>query len=141
MSHVLTHPIIASYDGSASSRNALAYALGLARMWGRQLLVVHVVHVPVYAGPQAAGSAALFDAGLSERWLRSELAEVADHSGVDVHVCARRGSPVRELQWVITAHRADAIVIGAPSRSWRYVPGSVPAGLVRRASCPVIVVP
>jgi len=38
----LEHPVIAGYDGSASSRNALAYAAGVSRRLGRPLLVVYV---------------------------------------------------------------------------------------------------
>jgi hypothetical protein len=34
------HPVVAGYDGSQSSRNALAYAAGLARRLARPLLVV-----------------------------------------------------------------------------------------------------
>jgi len=35
----LEHPVLAGYDGSASSRNALAYAAGLSRRLGRPLLI------------------------------------------------------------------------------------------------------
>ena len=34
----LEHPVVAGYDGSASSRNALAYAVGLSIRLGRPLL-------------------------------------------------------------------------------------------------------
>jgi hypothetical protein len=33
----LEHPVIAGYDGSASSRNALAYAAGVSQRLGRAL--------------------------------------------------------------------------------------------------------
>ena len=36
------HPILAGYDGSAPSRNALAYAAGLARRADRWLLIVRI---------------------------------------------------------------------------------------------------
>ena len=37
------HPVVIGYDGSPSSRNALAYAAGMARRLARPLLVVYVV--------------------------------------------------------------------------------------------------
>jgi nucleotide-binding universal stress UspA family protein len=58
-----------------------------------------------------------------------------------VHVRTRRGSPARELAAIAAEQDADALVIGAPSRSWRRISGSVPSWLARHASCPVIVVP
>src|SRR5215469_12425720 len=38
----IDHPVVAGYDGSESSRNALAYAAGVSRRLARPLLVVHV---------------------------------------------------------------------------------------------------
>ena len=35
------HPVVVGYDGSASSRNALAYAAGVSRRLGRPLLVAY----------------------------------------------------------------------------------------------------
>ncbi len=44
----LAHPVIAGYDGSASARNALAYAAGMARRLDRPLLVAYVTSPGVY---------------------------------------------------------------------------------------------
>lgn len=139
--HGPVHPIVVGYDGSASSRNAVAYALGLARKMGRPLLMVHVANVPAYAGPLAVPLAGVFDAGQYERWLLRELAEVADHAGTEVHVHARSGSPARELAAAAAEHGADALVIGTSASFLRYLSGSVPTRLANRARCPVIVVP
>src|ERR1700740_2239966 len=54
----LEHPGIAGYDGSAASRNALAYAAGVSQRLGRPLLVVYVCSSGVYCEPltgQGAG--------------------------------------------------------------------------------------
>ena len=66
---------------------------------------------------------------------------MADPTGFDVHVLTRRGSPARELAAAAAEQDADALVIGAPSRTWRHLTGSVPGWLARHARCPVIVVP
>jgi len=138
----LEHPVIAGYDGSASSRNALAYAAGLSRRLGRPLLVVYVCSSGVYCEPltgQVVGVAR--DAEALERWLLTELDQVTGQAEVDVHVRTRRGSPARELAAAAEEFSADALVIGAPTHIWHRVVGSVPGWLARHARCPVIVVP
>ncbi|MBV9204704.1 MAG: universal stress protein [Actinobacteria bacterium] len=138
----LEHPVIAGYDGSASSRNALAYAAGVSRRLGRPLLVVYVCSSGVYCEPltgQVVGVPR--DAEALERWLLAELDQVTGHAETDVHVRTRRGSPARELAAAAEEFSADALVIGAPKHIWHRVCGSVPSWLARHARCPVIVVP
>jgi nucleotide-binding universal stress UspA family protein len=138
----LEHPVIAGYDGSASSRNALAYAAGLALRLRRPLLVVYVCSSGVYCEPltgQVVGVPR--DADALERWLLTELDQVTGQIEVDVHVRTRRGSPARELAAVAEEFSADALVIGAPTHIWHRVAGSVSGWLARHARCPVIVVP
>ena len=136
------HPVIAGYDGSASSRNALAYAAGVSMRLGRPLLVVYVCSSGVYCEPltgQVVG--AIRDADALERWLLAELDQVTGHAEVDVHVRTRRGSPARELAAAAEEFSADALVIGAPKHFWHRIAGSVSGWLARHARCPVIVVP
>jgi nucleotide-binding universal stress UspA family protein len=138
----LEHPVIAGYDGSASSRNALAYAAGVSRRLSRPLLVVYVCSSGVYCEPltgQVVGVPR--DAEALERWLLAELDQVTGNAGIDVHVRTRRGSPARELAAAADEFSADALVIGAPRQLWHRVAGSVPSWLTRHARCPVIVVP
>ena len=141
----LQHPVIAGYNGSASSHNALAYAAGVAKRLGRPLLVVYVCSSGVYCEPltgQVVGVPR--DAEALERWLLGEVDQVTGGAGgteVDVHVRTRRGSPARELAAVAAEFNADALVIGAPAHFWHRVAGSVPGWLARHADRPVIVVP
>jgi nucleotide-binding universal stress UspA family protein len=138
----LEHPVVAGYDGSASSRNALAYAAGLSRRLGRPLLIVYVCSSGVYCEPltgQVVGVPR--DADALERWLLAELDEVTGHAEIDVHVRTRRGSPARELAAAAEEFSADALVIGAPTHIWHRIAGSVSGWLARHARCPVIVVP
>ncbi len=138
----LEHPVIAGFDGSESSRNALAYAAGVSQRLGRPLLVVYVCSSGVYCEPltgQVVGVPR--DAEALERWLLAELDQVTGHAQVDVHVRTRRGSPARELAAAAEEFSADALVIGAPKHIWHRVAGSVSGWLARHARCPVIVVP
>jgi nucleotide-binding universal stress UspA family protein len=133
------YPVIVGYDGSRAARNALAYAAGMARRQERSLLGVYVSST---SGPAAAhGVPVARDTEAVERWLRTELAEVASPVGVEVHVRTRWGSPARELSALATELSADALVIGASARSWYRLGGTVPGWLAAHASCPVFVIP
>jgi nucleotide-binding universal stress UspA family protein len=140
-----THPILAGYDGSASSRHALAYAAGMARRLDGYLIVAHISTAPIAAAggyslaPIAAGRGVPSDDQLS--WLLAELADAVDLAGLRVDVLARDGDPARELASVAAEMNADAIVIGAPEHLMHRFAGSVPAWLVRHACCPVVIVP
>jgi nucleotide-binding universal stress UspA family protein len=138
----LEHPVVAGYDGSGSSRNALAYAAGLSTRLHRPLLIVYVCSSGVYCEPltgQVVGVPR--DAEALERWLLAELDQVTGNADIDVHVRTRRGSPARELAAAAEEFTADALVIGAPTHIWHRIAGSVPSWLARHARCPVIVVP
>jgi len=138
----LEHPVIVGFDGSESSRNALAYAAGVSQRLGRPLLVVYVCSSGVYCEPltgQVVGVPR--DAEALERWLLAELDQVTGQVQVDVHVRTRRGSPARELAAAAEEFSADALVIGAPKHIWHRVAGSVSGWLARHARCPVIIVP
>jgi nucleotide-binding universal stress UspA family protein len=138
----LQHPVIAGYDGSSSSRNALCYAAGLATRLNRPLLVLYVCSSGVYCEPltgQVVGVSR--DTEAVERWLLAELDQVTGQVDADVHVRTRRGSPARELASAAAELSADALVIGAPTHFWHRIVGSVPSWLSRHAKCPVIVVP
>jgi nucleotide-binding universal stress UspA family protein len=137
----LDHPVVVGYDGSPSSRNALAYAAGVSQRLSRPLVIVHVTP-GVYCEPltgQVIGAPRA--RAETERWVRDELAEVCDCPGVVVRVVMRHGNPARELSTAADELSADALVIGAPRQRWHHVAGSVPGWLARHARCPVIVVP
>jgi nucleotide-binding universal stress UspA family protein len=138
----LDHPVVVGFDGSTSSRHALAYAAGMARRLGQSLLVVHVIPPAIYCEPltgQVIGMVRNRDE--IDRWLLAELELVCDPDGLDVSVATRRGNPARELAAVASERCADALIIGAPNHVWHHVAGSVPGWLARHAHCPVIVVP
>lgn len=138
----LAHPVIAGYDGSASARNALAYAAGMARRLGQPLLVVYVTSPGAGCEPLTGRVLGLaWETDSLERWLLTELDHVTDPGELEVHVRTRRGSPARELAAAASEFSADALVIGAPGHFWHRIARSVPGWLARHASCPVIVVP
>jgi nucleotide-binding universal stress UspA family protein len=134
--------VVIGYDASPSSRNALAYAAGLARRLGRPLLVVYVVPFGVYCEPMTGQViCAARERQDFEPWLLAELDEVCDAEGLDVRVMARRGNAAKELAAAADTSSADALVVGASAHKLRHVAGSIPGWLARHARCPVIVVP
>ena len=136
------HPVVVGYDGSAASRNALAYAAGMARRLGRTLLVAYITSPALFCEPLTGQVIApARDSKETHRWLLAELDEVCDRTGLDVCIVTRQGSPARELAAAADEFHADALVIGAPGRLWHQLAGSVPGWLARHAHCPVIVVP
>ncbi len=139
--HDTSHPVVAGYDGSMSSRHALAYAAGMARRLGRPLLLVYVV--PGICCEPLTGQVigATRDDAETARWLLAELDQVFDRADLTVSVHTRRGNPARELAAAADESSADALVVGAPEHVWHHVAGSVPGWLARHAHCPVIVVP
>jgi nucleotide-binding universal stress UspA family protein len=136
------HPVVVGYDGSAPSRNALAYAAGMARRLGRTLLVAYITSTALFCEPLTGQVIApVRDSTETHRWLLAELDEVCDRAGLDVCIVTRQGSPARELAAAADEFHADALVIGAPGHVWHQLAGSVPGWLARHAHCPVIVVP
>jgi nucleotide-binding universal stress UspA family protein len=137
----ITRPILVGYHGSAPSRHALAYAAGMARRMDRPLVLAYVRPTPAchaldygWAFP-AEDPAELLD------WLRTELVDTIDPSGLAVLFVERMGDAARQLAALAGETQADAIVLGAPRHWLHRITGSVPVWLARHACCPVIMVP
>jgi nucleotide-binding universal stress UspA family protein len=136
------HPVVIGYDASPSSRNALAYAVGMARRLAQPLLVVYVVPFGVYCEPMTGQViCAARERGELDSWLLAELDQVCDVEGIDVSVMARRGNAAKELAAAAASSSADALVVGAPGHRLHHLAGSIPSWLARHARCPIIVVP
>ena len=136
------HPVVIGYDGSPSSRNALAYAAGLARRLAQPLLIVYVVPYGVYCEPMSGQViCAARERGELESWLMAEFDQVCDREGLEISVIARRGNAAKELAATVSSSNADALVVGAPRQRLHHLVGSIPSWLARHARCPVIVVP
>ncbi|MEV4159254.1 universal stress protein [Nonomuraea dietziae] len=127
--------LVVGYDGTEPSRNALAYAVGLARRDRAGLLVAFVECLNSASLWFFAGSPIVPDPSED---LADDLREEMRHHGVPWRFVSVRGDAARELESLAAAHMADAIVVGRSRSPWHT---SVARALVRRARRTVLVVP
>ncbi len=117
--------IVVGFDGTESASHALDRAIGLAGVGSR----VTVVHVTAVTGRTEDSRELLAEA---ETRLREE--------SVFGEVVERVGNPTEELIAATEDVDADLVVVGSDKNALqRILLGSVSTGLVRRASCDVLV--
>ncbi len=147
----MTHPIVVGYDGSASSRDALAAAVELAEGTARDLILVYCHEIPAGLScdldPACAAAKELRD---FERHIREdvepvleEAAEYVRESGVTVETTIAWDDCVAALRRVARERDAGLIVVGSHGESaLSAVLARTPCyRLVRGGSLPVLVVP
>ncbi len=134
--------LVAGFDGTEPSWDALSFASGIARRNGAWLVVASVMSVGGLAGLSAAGVVAEAEAGreLAEQY-RADVAKVLDPLGVRWEFVALAGDVPTELEALAEQRHADAIFVGRSSSRAHALAGSVPVRLVRHARRPVVVVP
>ncbi|MET8139172.1 universal stress protein [Sphaerisporangium sp. NPDC005288] len=136
--------IVVGVDGSETSMRGTAYAWGLARRQGSELIFVYVVVTSPITSliPDASVSAiqAQEEAGAE---LRDRLAKVAESIQPRVRHTFRieRGDAASVLIRVANEVRADAVVVGSSAQAGHRLMGSVAVRLVRAGRWPVTVVP
>lgn len=134
--------ILVGIDGSATSMRAGAYAAGLARRQGAQLIVLYVATPNPMAAQLPTTAAAMMQtqAEIGQQ-LRAAVVDGAALIGISAEFVQRRGNAYRELIAVAAELRVDAVVIGASMKSGRRFVGSLAGRLVRDATWPITVVP
>jgi nucleotide-binding universal stress UspA family protein len=138
--------IVVGVDGSDSSRRALRFALGEARLRDSTVRMVGVWHVPVAAYGGAMGPP---DPGLvnelepqTRRALEHVLEDAGDDAaGLEVETVVREGSPVGVL--LEEARDADLLVVGSRGLGGfrGLLLGSVGQQCSHHSPCPVVIVP
>lgn len=139
--------ILAAVDFSPLSRRVVAEALILARAVKGRIVILHAVKPPAIVTELAPlmGEALQFTAEVERvardhlrRW-QKRLAE----RGVTVETICQQGFPTG----VILAHarklKANCVVLGSHGHTAVYdlVVGSTASGVLKRAECPVVIVP
>ncbi|KXU34074.1 hypothetical protein AXK11_09105 [Cephaloticoccus primus] len=140
--------ILAPIDFSRASNSVLKVAINLAREHNARIVLLHIVQPPVLISEYGAIMTNVQDiVAISERTSAKELDKrqksVARSAGVPVEVAQATGAPVRSIIEQAKKTKADYIVVGSHGHSALYdlFAGSTASGLIRRAPCPVVVVP
>jgi nucleotide-binding universal stress UspA family protein len=142
------HTIVVAIDFSENSRDALRRAAGIAREADGALHLVHVVATPVYTA-WSVTAPDLEASGIHARYVedaRLQLLDLASTLALEpfrVTCTALPGQPAAELVGYAARCGADLLVVGAHGHGAisRFLLGSVAEQVVRRAACPVLVVP
>src|SRR5262249_42012810 len=131
--------ILHATDFSPYSQYAFNLACALARDYRARLLVVHVKVAPTMLVGEFGAVPAV---GENDDAVRHELLALRPPSGVSAEHILADGPPAAEIIRVAKENGCDLIVLGSHGRTGlaRLLMGSVAETVVRKASCPVLVV-
>ncbi len=136
--------ILCPIDFSEASRQAVQYAIALAKVHGASLDVLHVSPPP---GTPALVPGEPDEEGLVEAHRvtaeAAAMVESASQQGIRVDVLVQSGQPTKQILQCAAARPADVIVMGTHGTGGfeHFVLGSVAEKVVRKATCPVFTVP
>ena len=135
--------ILCPTDFSECSRHALDHAAALAQWYGARITVLHVneliPHSPTPWGP----SSTMFPSPTEIASALARFVEPLSHGVVPVETLSAEGDPVRIIVAKATELSCDLIVLGTHGRGGFsiLVLGSVTEKVLRKAACPVLIVP
>jgi nucleotide-binding universal stress UspA family protein len=144
--------ILVPIDGSETARNALKYAVDLARQTGSSIVVLSVVDWSHYFGaptiPSISTPTHLLEnledyLGQHAEAYVAEAEELCRAKGVESQKVVSSGHPVEEILKAAEGSKADLIVIGSRGKGAVHAAliGSVTIGLIHsEAKFPVLVV-
>jgi nucleotide-binding universal stress UspA family protein len=141
--------ILCPIDFSEASRHALTHGLALARWYDAKLTALHVRYAPRLPMPPLllapAGSGMAPIVAVPDRTDMDVQILLASTGAADVHtdIAIVDGSPAQTILEEASSRKADVIVLGTHGRDGlkRLMLGSVAETVLRRAFCPVLVVP
>lgn len=138
-------PIMLATDGSPTAAKATETAIELAKALGVELIVVTVWDIPYTTVGLAPAPVAGDLAQLSKEdahKISADAAARAEESGVHTRTVVARGLTVQEISAAAAKFDPRFLVIG--SHGWglvrRALFGSVSAGVLHRATCPVLII-
>lgn len=134
-------------DFSAVTSRVMRFACRQATLTGSRMVLVHAVQVPIIIEPfgLAVEPMAQVLAADERGAIRAiqRLAASCRRRGCDVRTVCKVGDPASIVLAQAAKFRADLIVIGSHGHGAVYdvLVGSTAQGVLRRATCPVVVVP
>jgi nucleotide-binding universal stress UspA family protein len=125
--------LLACFDRTDGSGNALAYAAGLAARTGARLVILTVQETFGLDCPPGVPACLVEVAG--------EVSDLVDHCRGQCEVAVEAGDPAGVIQRAANDLHADMIIVGQCRHAWTHPLGSVPGRLARHADQPVLIVP
>jgi nucleotide-binding universal stress UspA family protein len=140
--------ILCPTDLSEASLRSLTYAAAFARWYEAQLTVLHVVPTfePIAVSPGEFIGPMQMVVPISREEVLGEMRRITDGAGMgSIHaiLSAHEGDPARNIVEQAVAIEADLVVMGTHGRTGfeRLLIGSVAEKVLRKAPCPVLLVP
>jgi len=128
--------LVVGYDESPPSRDAVAFAAGIARRNRAWMIVAFISTMPAVAamGPVTVP---IVTGDVREPDVMASLAELGVHATFQ----QATGDVATELERMAEEAHADAIVVGRSASRRHAYAGSVTTRLIRHARRPILVVP
>lgn len=139
--------ILVPVDFSAVTAEVTRTACQFAKMTDSRLVLLHVIQVPVVIEPYGIGAEAMVEALTASEKLATKklrgLVRQCRQQVKTVQTIQETGHPVAVILAKLAELKADYIVIGSHGHGAVYdlLIGGTTQGVLRRAHCPVIIVP
>ena len=139
--------ILAPIDFSEVSGAVVAEASALARAWGGRVVLLTVIQLPAVTGeyaPMMENLSEILAAGEKDAARRlATIAEGLQADAIASEIVQLTGSPVMHIVEQAQTFSADYIVMGSHGHTAVYdlLVGSTTHGVLKRAHCPVVIVP
>ena len=143
MSIILPKKILIGVDGSDASLKATAYAIKLAQLGQAEVIALHVILLPAYASQKTVDSLREeLSARAEEVWERIKKLPDSGDVKFEARVIETNRSVVQAIVDFALKSNVELIVLGTRGFAGvaKLMLGSVAAGVVNSAHCPVLVV-
>jgi len=139
--------ILAPLDFSSVSNGVLKASVDLTKAINGKLILYHVIQPPVITSEYGAVLSSMQEIiAINEQTSRKYLERHRKRlhaGGLDVKVLQATGAPVAHILEQARKSRASYIVMGSHGHTSLYdlLTGSTTTGVLKRATCPVVIVP
>ena len=140
--------ILVPIDFSGHSKNALTYAISIAKQFQSELVLVYVVESAIYPAEFGFGQTALPTAALEREFHErgkkelEKLVRTHINDQVKARTMVAEGHPASEILAIANKEQVDLIIIATHGHTGveHLFFGSTTEKVVRKAPCPVLVV-
>jgi nucleotide-binding universal stress UspA family protein len=136
--------ILIPLDFSDHSRQALRWGMSLAKKYGAQMLLLHVIPevLEEVSARESAGERLVIDLTAEIEAQLQEIAYQEVREGGSMQVKVLDGKPAEEILRVAHEEAVDLIIMGTHGRTGlpHLLLGSIAEAVVRAAPCPVFTV-